>query len=224
MCSQICPQAKSKLSYVFQTVEHRWTIPPSASASDTKLRSISSMPLIARLNAPVPHRIQTGSGEKMGLCRFKRHKPILSIGVELEGDVCTKLDAPCTGRQTARRPEGRTLNSRISKQPCRVIRQIEGLCLQVHVNPLKDRHILRDRHVEGVPLRTIDVIQIAYDSRSGVGNDDVWICGNRTLKARRKEVDVGVARPGWPDVHLRLDCLRGPADECYTAVRSAVDG
>jgi hypothetical protein len=82
------------------------------------------------------HRIQTDSGKKMGLCRLEA----------AEGDVRTKLEASCTGSQTARRPERGTLNSCtatvISEQPCRVIGQIEGLCLKVHVNTLKDRHIL----------------------------------------------------------------------------------
>jgi len=70
----------------------------------------------------------------------------LSMKARLEGDVRTKLEASCTGSQTARRPERGTLNSCtatvISEQPCRVIGQIEGLCLKVHVNTLKDRHIL----------------------------------------------------------------------------------
>ena len=57
----------------------------------------------------------------MSLCRFEAAQAHVVYEARSEGDIRTKLDAPRTGGQTARRPEGGTLNSGISKKPCGVI-------------------------------------------------------------------------------------------------------
>ena len=93
-----------------------------------------------------------------------------------EGNVGAEFDLASTASQKTRGSEGAALDSgagaAISKQPCWVIGQIKGLRLKVHVDMLKDGHVLGKRHVKGVPLWTVDVIKITHDSRSGVGNDD----------------------------------------------------
>src|SRR6185312_11244528 len=143
----------------------------------------------------------------------------------LEGDVRTKLESSCTGSQRTSRSEGRTLHSGVAKQPCRVIGQVEGLRLQIHVDLFKDRDVLGERHVKSVPLRAIDVVQVTNHSRSGIGDDNGRVCRDiRQLKRRRKEVDVRIARSSRTDMYLRLNRSRRPANEPDATVGSTVDG
>ena len=93
--------------------------------------------------------------------RRDRGKPRGRRFVTLEGDVGAEFKLPCASGQGTCGSERGALNGSISEQPCRVIRQIEGLRLDVHVDVLEDGYILGDGHIERVPFWTVDVIQIA---------------------------------------------------------------
>src|SRR5450755_2449009 len=83
-----------------------------------------------------------------------------------EGDVASEFDATSCLCKAAGGSEGCALGTEVAAVPLRMVEGVQEDALQVDVDSLEDRQVLGCGEVEVIPLRPIDVIQVAFDTRS----------------------------------------------------------
>src|ERR1019366_937426 len=109
--------------------------------------------------------------------------------------------------------------------PLRMVEGVQENALYVDMDSLENRQVLGCGKIEVVPLRTIDVRQVSFDTRSRIGHKIRRICGAGALELRIDKVHIRVMGPGASDMHRLLEIMcRGCADEVDPAIRSWVDG